>query len=165
MYRLLSLFAALNVLLALTLAQDPGLTVQTQEGAVSGSLVLPTVRRFLGIPYATANRWQAPASPPSRNATLDATQFGDSCPQRADRSAITLGGLIGSSAAAVSESDDCLTLNIWSPSTSRKQSTAVLLWIYGGAYQFGTVSLSIRHRDEICEYSQVKSLSDQYCLL
>lgn len=143
MNRFTTLFAALNVLLALTLAQDPGLTVQTQQGAVAGSLILPTVRQFLGIPYATAGRWQAPASPPSRDATLNATKFGDSCPQRMDRFATSLAGLIGSATAAVPESDDCLTLNVWSPSTSRKQSTAVLLWIYGGSYQFGTVRVSI----------------------
>jgi carboxylesterase type B len=144
-----SLFAALSVLFALTLAQDSGLTVQTQQGAVTGSLVSPTVRQFLGIPYATAGRWQAPTSPPKRSTTLNASRFGDSCPQLADRLATVLSGITGSSTAPVPESDNCLNLNIWSPNASRKQSTAVLIWIYGGAFQFGTVSASVHHNDVI----------------
>ncbi|KIJ50898.1 hypothetical protein M422DRAFT_158875, partial [Sphaerobolus stellatus SS14] len=38
----------------------------------------------------------------------------------------------------VPESEACLSLNIWAPSTNRKQSTAVMIWIYGGAFTFGT---------------------------
>ena len=42
-------------LFALTvLAQSDGLTVSTQQGAVSGTVVTTGVRQFLGIPYATA---------------------------------------------------------------------------------------------------------------
>jgi carboxylesterase type B len=56
-----------------------GLTVQTQRGEVVGSLVLPTVRRFTGIPYATAGRLEVPAPSPTRSTTFSATQFGDPC--------------------------------------------------------------------------------------
>jgi len=129
--------------LALTATQvdaqsDRGLTVHTAEGDVVGSLVSPTVRRFLGIPYAVANRWEAPQSAPVRNAPFNASEkFGDSCPQALSSSSIQYVGTAGS--RTVPESEDCLSVNIWAPSTERKQNTSVMLWIYGGGFQIGTV--------------------------
>lgn len=121
-----------------------GLTVQTQQGVITGSLVIPTVRRFLGIPYANAGRWKPPVDPPIRSATLNATQFGDSCVQNlAAPSNAEFLILSGAGTAPVPESDNCLNLNIWAPSTGRKQGTAVLLWVFGGGFQFGTVSRSV----------------------
>ena len=60
MRNLVSIFAILAVAHA---AQDAGLIVLTQQGAVAGTQVLPTVRQFLGIPFATAQRWEAPQLP------------------------------------------------------------------------------------------------------
>lgn len=142
MARFISFLTAAGLILAFANAQDiNGLTVQTQQGPVVGLLALPTVRRFLGIPYATAGRWQPPASPPMRSTALNATQFGDSCPQNLGSSAREFLTLSGAGTTPVSESDNCLNLNVWAPSVGRKQGTAVLLWIYGGSFQWGTVSL------------------------
>lgn len=162
MTRLISFLIAANSLFALTSAQGTnGLTVQTQQGAVVGSLVLPTVRRFLGIPYATAGRWQAPASPPARSSSFNATQFGDSCTQSMAASTVEFLTLSGVGTAPVPESDNCLNLNIWAPSVARKQATAVLLWIYGGSFQFGTVSTSHvindRHTSRLLIFMSSKS--------
>jgi carboxylesterase type B len=132
--------AVFTTLISLGQTQDSsGLTVQTQQGSVSGTLVIPQVRRFLGIPYAVANRWEAPELPPTRATTFSATSFGDSCIQTL--SAINLESLklIGLASQRVQESEDCLSLNIWTPSKNRKQSTAVMMWIYGGSFAFGTV--------------------------
>jgi carboxylesterase type B len=127
--------------LTYTIAQTSnGLTVQTQQGDIVGSVVLPTVRRFTGIPYATAGRWEVPAPPTTRSTTFNATQFGDSCTQSIDDASKEFLVLSGAGDAPVPESDSCLNLNIWAPSTDRKQGTAVLLWIYGGSFQWGTVS-------------------------
>jgi carboxylesterase type B len=59
------------------------LTVHTLQGDVIGSLgsESPTVRQFLGVPYASAKRWEAPQSPPNRATAINATKFGDTCPQ------------------------------------------------------------------------------------
>ena len=116
--------------------KNGGLTVPTIEGDVVGTLVSPTVRRFLGIPYAIGNRWEPPRSAPARSVPFNAHNFGDSCPQSIAAS-ITI--LLPSGILDVSESEDCLNLNIWAPTTERKQRTAVMIWIYGGGFQFGTV--------------------------
>jgi hypothetical protein len=117
--------------------RDEGLTVRTAEGDVSGAFVTPTVRRFLGIPYAVANRWEAPQKAPIRTAPFNATQFGGSCPQGIPLGSNQLLGPGGNIYAQ--ESEDCLNVNIWAPSIRRKQGTAVMIWIYGGGFLFGTV--------------------------
>ncbi|KAF8574570.1 hypothetical protein K439DRAFT_1624223 [Ramaria rubella] len=85
-YPKVNLFVWLTFVLIPTLAQggpdSDFLTIQTQQGVVTGALVTPDVRQFLGIPFATANRWSALQLPPVKNTMLDAVSFGDSCVQQ-----------------------------------------------------------------------------------
>lgn len=119
--------------------QGDGLTARTQQGNVVGTLVSPTVRQWLGVPYATAERWEAPRNPPLRKSPFRAVNFGDSCVQSLTPASLEFLSLAGLGDQRVNESEDCLTVNIWSPAIGRKQGTAVMLWIYGGGFQFGTV--------------------------
>ncbi|KAF5322551.1 hypothetical protein D9619_001575 [Psilocybe cf. subviscida] len=118
-----------------------GLTVSTAQGKVAGSLVTPTVRQFLGIPYATARRWQAPQLPPKRSGTFNATSFSNTCVQSLTPGNVEFQKLAGGLGLDTPAGEDCLTVNIWAPSVSRKQKTAVLLWVFGGSFQFGTSNL------------------------
>ncbi|KAH0588686.1 hypothetical protein H2248_004495 [Termitomyces sp. 'cryptogamus'] len=119
---------------------EESLLVPTNQGPVSGTFVDPSVRQFLGIPYASADRWEAPTLPPLRSASFNASDFGNSCLQYLDPVTVTYLQLTGleNSTIFVPESEDCLTVNIWTPSISRKQNTAVLLWIHGGGFLSGT---------------------------
>lgn len=134
---LISLCFALSVIAA----PGDGLTVRTQQGDVGGTLVSSGVRQFLGIPYATAGRWEAPQPPPLRNTTFNATKFGDSCVQNLNPSNLEFLKLTGvnNDSIIVPESEDCFSVNIWAPSLNRKQKTAVMIWVYGGGFEFGTV--------------------------
>src|SRR5947209_13650927 len=84
-----------------------GPVVQTSEGPVRG-FVNNGVYHFLGIPYAAppvgAWRWRPPQPPKTRKALLDATAYGNICPQ-----ATTLGVFAG----PASVDEDCLYLNIF----------------------------------------------------
>lgn len=120
-------------------ARSNGLIVNTEQGPVSGTLSAPTVRQFLGVPYASASRWQAPTSPPKRLSILSATSFSDTCPQNLAPANLEFLKLAGGQGIDIPESENCLTANIWAPGLNRKQKTAVLIWIYGGAFQFGSV--------------------------
>ena len=120
-------------------AQLDGLTVLTQQGLVSGTFSSPTVRQFLGVPFARGGRWEAPLLPPVRNQVFKAISFGDSCVQELSPGNAEFLVLAGGLGLNTTESENCLTVNIWSPSIQRKQKTAVLLWIYGGSAVFGTV--------------------------
>ncbi|KAJ7585755.1 carboxylesterase [Mycena floridula] len=133
----------LSITLALSLVREcssatPGLLVSTQQGPVQGSNPVPNVRQFLGIPYATAKRWQAPQAAPSHAATLQATKFGNSCPQAFTPGAVAFLELVGAANDTITESEACLSANVWAPSLTRKQNTAVMVWVYGGAFEFGT---------------------------
>ncbi|TFY71592.1 hypothetical protein EVG20_g1429 [Dentipellis fragilis] len=86
---------------------------------------------FGAIPFALppvgARRFRPPVPLPSLggDATYDATNYGPSCIQ------------IGLDLNVTSE--DCLTLNVFRPAgLEPNASLAVMVWIYGGAFQFGT---------------------------
>lgn len=93
-----------------------------------------------GIPYAQppvgSRRWQAPADPVAWSGTRDATAFGNACLQngrlygpgsnnRYDATiATTLGTPVGH--------EDCLTLNVWRPS-SNTNGLPVIVFVHGGS--------------------------------
>ena len=76
--------------------------VQLPFGSVRGNLN-EGAREFLGIPFATAKRFEAPEqwSQQYEQAVLDATSFSAQCPQLYPSGSL--------------ESEDCLALNIFTP--------------------------------------------------
>jgi para-nitrobenzyl esterase len=104
--------------------------VQISSGSLVGEQA-GDVRIFRGIPYATAplgdRRWQAPQPPQPWTDVRDATQFG----------APALQGEAFTPRSA--QSEDCLFLNIWTPTGATEQSQLpVLFWIHGGAFIQGS---------------------------
>lgn len=97
--------------------------VETAAGRYQGSTEFG-VRAFRGIRYGRAARFQAPLAEPPDRALLAADRFGPSAPQR------------GSIAP---QSEDCLFLNIWTPSPDEAKRP-VLVYLHGGAYSGGTVA-------------------------
>ncbi|WP_405166788.1 carboxylesterase family protein [Nocardia sp. NBC_01499] len=101
--------------------------VQTRTGPVRG-VVTADVRTFSGIPFAAAPvgelRWKPPVAPAMWSKERDATKPGAQCPQTD-----ATGRQVGN--------EDCLFLNVWTPSTAAAQQRPVLVWIYGGAFESG----------------------------
>jgi para-nitrobenzyl esterase len=106
--------------------------VSTSAGAVRG-VVAPDHRLFAGIPYAAPPvgplRWQPPAPAPAWSGIRDATHTGPRCMQ--DASDLEMGR---------QTSEDCLTLNVWTPPPSEAKK-AVMVWIHGGAFINGSSGL------------------------
>ncbi|KAH7875163.1 alpha/beta-hydrolase [Lentinula edodes] len=104
----------------------------------------PLARRFLSVPYVLPPtgqyRWRKPRKLPSgysyspNGTPRDCTRFGSICPQP---NYTKLGN------HAFSKYDeDCLTLNIWTPSgTPPEQGWPVMLWFHGGWLQVGDPSV------------------------
>jgi para-nitrobenzyl esterase len=110
---------------------DPAV-VQTTSGAVRG-MVTPDFRLFEGIPYAAPPvgplRWQPPAPAAAWAGVRDATRPGRRCIQD-----ITHDPDFG-----LATSEDCLTLNVWTPSGATVDSQRpVMVWIHGGAFANGS---------------------------
>lgn len=107
---------------------DPAI-VNTGTGAVRG-VVAADHRLFAGIPYAAPPvgplRWQLPAPARPWQGVRDATHTGSRCIQ--DTSDLELGR---------QTSEDCLTLNVWTPPASERKR-AVMVWIHGGAFVSGS---------------------------
>ena len=95
---------------------------------------------FKGIPYAQPPvddlRWKSPQIPSPWAGTLDATQFGATCWGSPGLNALDSGG------APVNQSEDCLTINVWTPANNTAQNLPVMFWIYGGGFQYGSSSRS-----------------------
>jgi para-nitrobenzyl esterase len=93
-----------------------------------------TLRIFKGIPYAEPPigqlRWKPPTSVPAWSGVKQAAQFGPACTQPASPDASIYANDLGAT------SEDCLTLNIWSPVNAAHAS--VFVWIHGGALQGGS---------------------------
>lgn len=104
--------------------------VTTEQGAVRGEVSGDTVV-FRGIPYAEPPlgnlRWRAPQPVKPRVGVLDAIKFGERCCQIGPPDGNLLGGT-----RTFMGSEDCLTLNIWTPKAKETTLRPVMFFIHGG---------------------------------
>ncbi|MGA7328507.1 MAG: carboxylesterase family protein [Rhodomicrobium sp.] len=116
------------------LAQSP-FRATVESGEVAGSIE-DGVLVFKGIPYAAPPmgelRWRAPRPPAAWPGVRDAFEFGSACPQAPSKD-VHLAEM----------SEDCLTLNIWSPARHRGAHLPVMVWLHGGAFTSGSARVRI----------------------
>jgi carboxylesterase type B len=91
---------------------------------------------YRGIPYAQPPvgplRWAAPQPPLRWRGLRQATSFGPVCPQ---------------DGTATGDSEDCLSLNVWTPRAAvergKRKRLPVMVFIHGGAFVYGAGSLPL----------------------
>uniref|UniRef100_A0A671U5G2 Carboxylic ester hydrolase n=1 Tax=Sparus aurata TaxID=8175 RepID=A0A671U5G2_SPAAU len=81
---------------------------------------------FKGMPYAAPPvgtlRWAPPAEPVCRSVVMDAGRFRSMCPQV--RPLLSTGRVMGQ--------EDCLFINVWTPTLQPDAKLPVMVWIHGG---------------------------------
>ena len=117
--------------------------VSVADGTLRGASA-DGYRSFLGVPYAAppvgALRWKPPAAAAKWSGQRDATKAGAACPQLPSR-------IAGGDSGRGSDTEDCLFLNVYTPTTGTARRTLteaaakgklpVMVWIHGGSYLNG----------------------------
>lgn len=117
-------------------------SVRIEQGLVSGTQQ-NGVYQFLGMPYAAPpvgeRRWQPPTPPSAWEGVRDATVFGNAAIQTR----------VTDFDPGAKQSEDCLYLNIWSPTLDPDANLPVMLWIHGGGFLNGATSMKIWLGDDL----------------
>ena len=126
--------------------EPPEMAVEPMAQTVAGELAgawadeAAGVSVFRGIAFATPPvgdlRWRPPAAVEPWDGTKLATEFGPACWQARNEEASPY------SRGELARSEDCLTLNVWSPA-SVGQQLPVMVWFHGGGHSSGVGSATI----------------------
>ena len=125
---------ALVALMKPSFQSDPaGPTIRVQQGVMVGA-VADGVQSFKGVPFAAPPvgplRWRAPQRPATWEGARSAEGYGAICIQPPSNGDPGVGPL--------PMSEDCLTLNVWTPAGRAGAPLPVMVWIHGGGYNNGS---------------------------
>lgn len=157
------------------IAQPDAAIAQTEAGKVQG-FIHDGILTYRGIPYATARRFQAPEAARPWQGIRPALMYGNICPQ-------TGGNPLDNfmfSGPHLQQSDDCLNLNVWTPSTTDGKHRPVMVWLHGGGFSNGSsiesyaydgenlsrtgdvVVVSVNHRLNAMGHLDLSAYGEQY---
>eukprot|EP01084_Bolivina_argentea_P179451 310089_1 len=139
----LNLMASTFLVILLLLIKCRAVIISTQLGRIEGNQHIlkdrSTIYSFVGIPYAIPPLDNLRFAPSQLNTsfgnnTYNATSFGPACLQQ--NVSLQQNHQI---------SEDCLFLNIWTPTLDKNTNMSVMIWIHGGADKFGAGSDNLFH--------------------
>jgi para-nitrobenzyl esterase len=130
--------------------------VDTANGKVRGALV-GGINVFKGLTYGAStagpNRFMAPKPPEPWTGVRDAFEFGPISPQRNPKTSIaTLAASIYAPGKPMSifahpqgvpEGEDCLVLDVYTPSVTDQRPRPVMVWLHGGGFSQGAASAPV----------------------
>ena len=105
--------------------------IESASGIVQG-FYEGGARAWLGIPYASAERFAAPHPVYAWTGIKACIKFAAQCPQNMG------GSRRGAKTKSPAFDENCLSLNIWAPNTGDDALKPVLVWIHGGAFIGGS---------------------------
>jgi para-nitrobenzyl esterase len=112
--------------------------VKVADGSLMG-VQQGGVSTFKGVPYAApptgSRRWTAPVKPSPWRGVRDAREFGADCVQKRV--------IWDPTQSKLPVSEDCLTVNVWTPQVGPAARAPVMVWVHGGGYVMGSGSQPI----------------------
>lgn len=149
-----------------TIQQKSDLIVPTTIGPLQGILVSTTkgpVRAFLGVPYAEppvgAARFKKPQPKRPWRGVFNAASFPPMCPQLP---------IHFNNYYEVKKTDptseDCLFLNVFAPLSYDKRLKPVVVYIHGGFFSYGGISMKVHDASELSARGDLVSVTIAYRL-
>ena len=149
--------------------------VETKAGKLRGTITEGTYI-FRAIPYATAKRFHMPEPAAPWEGIRDACNYGYVCP------VLHKSGVSQHFAGRPQyypQSEDCLSLNVWTQSIDPSAKRPVLFWIHGGGFRAGSsvdygcdgeemskfgdvVVVSLNHRLNVLGYLDLSAYGEEY---
>jgi para-nitrobenzyl esterase len=118
-------------------------TVEVATGKLQGMANGP-VWEFKGVPYGAStggrNRWMPPRPPAPWTDVREALGFGEICPQTQADMRGDYAQLINWDRQGGAPGDDCLMLNVWTPSLEAAAKKPVMVYFHGGGFVSGSGS-------------------------
>jgi para-nitrobenzyl esterase len=151
----------------------------TDAGKVRG-YIHSTIYTYKGVPYAEAKRFESPVKPKPWSGVRSAMTYGPVAPllepttNVQDESEFVFNHSWGFA------NEDCMRLNVWTPSINDTKKRPVMFWIHGGGFTAGSsqelpsydgeslaksgdvVVVSINHRLNILGYLDLSAYDDKY---
>jgi para-nitrobenzyl esterase len=116
-------------------------TTETTSGKVQG-IANTGIKEFKGIPYGAPtggkNRYMPPKKPAAWTGVRECFGHGPISPQTLSNLAGDYGMLIQWDQQAGGMSEDCLSLNVWTPGVNDGQKRAVMVSFHGGGFATGS---------------------------
>ena len=138
--------------------------VRISSGLIEGKTLKvfsSIVYTFLGIPYAEPPvgdlRFAKPVPAKSWMGIRPTTNFSLMCPHK-----VLPRHLVPMKYVTEEVSEDCLTLNIWSPDMRPKALKTVMVWIHGGAFQYSSANLYDTDGRVLASFGDVVVVSINY---
>lgn len=127
--------------------RSPAPRATTEQGRVRGEWDGATAV-FRGIPFAQPPvgdlRWRAPRPPAAWDGEREALRFGAAPLQPSPPTDSVMYRTNFDDGHAIVMSEDCLTLNVWTPEPRPGAGLAVLVWVHGGGNRYGYGSQRIQ---------------------
>jgi len=135
----------------------PMTNAETSLGIAHGVLTDEGVVAFLGLPFAEAPigdlRFKPPVPIESWGDPFDASEFGPACPQPVEPG----------QALYQNQSEDCLTLNVWTPSADDGKRP-VMVWVHGGGWVYEGTEDPLYNGSKLAARGEVVVVSMEYRL-